>query len=223
MKKLLFILPFSLVLFASSKIYAQKLFIGINSPLMFSYRVFNSSSDWFTKARNSSDFPLIKTGIGLQLEFHFENHFGIETGVNYTSAGYDFNITNFPVGDYMSPTEGYQFPVTREYNFLDVPFMIRYYTDFQKFNFLSGLGIVNRFLLNEGDGSFSYNRRFYNISPIVSIGGQYILKNKHLFKLETFGLIDLFYQPEIQPTSSVSTSVNLFQIGLRICYSIGIH
>ena len=204
MKRLLiFITTFiSLSVLGQDKNPTQKILIGFNFSPDYSSRTLknndgSSSSDLVIKNRNDIEAAKFGYTTGLSVCFNISQLLGIETGVQFSNKGYKTksqDLIYFPPSP-NSPTKA----KTREaYQYIGIPIKAKLSFGKGKVRLLSSLGFMTNFLLNV---KHTINLEYSNgnseketqttttgfkkvdISPMISVGVDYKLNNKIIWKI----------------------------------------
>lgn len=202
-----------------------KLLLGINFSPDYCFRSVNYQ-DGYRQAASFTNKQIPKFGFtsGINLKYNFSKHFGIQFGLQYSSKGYAFDLSDLTFGDMIDPRFGFIYQTQTlfegtpakfvyNYNYLDIPLIVEFIFVKNKIHFITGIGITTNILLSTSETAVSKNingdSKCYtfdmigdynalNISPTISAGVEYRLCNKiNLRAAPTFqyGLIELIDSP----------------------------
>jgi hypothetical protein len=224
----------SLLLFIStcllgSSAFAQsnKLLIGVSVSPDMCYRTLkntdgSSTASMIIDLRNENEQPKLGYSTGVALCYNFSNHWGIETGLQYSTKGEAFVNDNLTFGSsipyygfYSNPLKPAPTKVTfiYNYNYLDIPLRVIFSAGKGKVRFVASAGITTNLLLNATQTSIvKYEEadterktqdqptdyKSLNVSPTLSAGIDWSLSTKFNVRVEPvfrYGLLKIVDAP----------------------------
>ncbi len=191
---------------------ATKISIGYSFSPEYSFRTLkNSGSNNYTdlviNSRNDIEKAKFGYTTGLNINFHFSEMFRFETGFQYSNKGYKTKEQDLVYFQNI-PSDPNKVTMKYSYQYIGIPLQAKFAFGKSKTRFISSAGIVTNFLINVKnsiklvypDGKTEIKSEFstsgfnkIDISPIVSIGVDYKLKDKIHLSVEPtfrFGLIE---------------------------------
>lgn len=216
MKQLLlltFFLPTILLGQETTATKDRKFFIGVNFSPDYCYRNITKndnsiSSEQWTNIKNTEDSiykPTFGYTAGLNIYYQIKKRFSIETGINYSRKGYQTipfpTVYNFNYDPAIATNYFY-------FTYLDFPLRVNFNFLKSKFQIIASAGAVFNYLLQVSIktipetptaifqtqthiSNYAYNK--INISPTVSLGIKYNIKNRLNLRVEPtfrYGLLN---------------------------------
>ncbi len=207
----------------------QKILIGFNFSPDYNYRTLknndgSASGDLVIKKRNDIEVAKFGFTTGLNVYFNFSHLLGLETGIQFSSKGYQTkkqDLIYFPP-DPGSPTNA----ITKySYQYVGIPLKAKFSFGKQKVHLISSFGLLANYLLNVkqsdhyeyADGRIEKKKhtsasdfKKLDISPMISVGIDYSFNQKiHLLAEPTFryGVLE---------TKDAPVTENLWSAGLNV-------
>lgn len=208
MKHLLILFITILSLNASGQTSEQitKISIGFTLSPDYSFRTIKSNDDNSTtrqtiKDRNDREIAKFGYSTGLNITFHFSNHIGLETGVQYANKGYKTKEMDL-IFEQPDPSPPKKATIVYSYQYLGIPIIARFTFGKSKIRFTSGAGIMTNFLINtkntahykyangkteKKSETYAADFKKVNFSPLLSLGVDYKISDKiHVSAEPTF-------------------------------------
>jgi opacity protein-like surface antigen len=157
----------------------------------------SESSDIVIKLNNEREVPKFGFTTGLNVCYNLNSNIGIESGIQYSNKGYQTKIVYGMMG---GPGQFEPIESKFKYNFhcIDIPLKLNFAAGTGNVRFISSLGITTNFFVKEtqilyvynpgstdkssGPSGFDYNN--VNISPTVSVGIDYKIKDGMNLRIE---------------------------------------
>lgn len=208
--------------------------------------LFNNSSenyDFLISNRNNYETPKLGSTNGINLIYNFSKTIGLGSGILISNQGYQSNTMGLlTFGDLIDPRRGSglfessntlpeRVSIIDNLYYLDLPLKLNLTFGSKGFRFITALGITSNFLLrNSQTIKISYtdgtkekstktsleSYRQVNISPMLSIGVEKKIKERHFIRIEPtfrYGLLKIIDTP---------VSARLWSLGLNLSYYFGL-
>lgn len=225
----------------------KKWYLGVNISPDYCFRSLhvcdeNATNESAKAFRNSIETQKFGHTTGIDLNIYVRRKLGIGLGVEYSNKGYSAKMSDLIFGTLIDPRSGFigsnTYEVLKEvrinynYHYLDFPIKVFYIYGNRKIRFISSAGIALNFLLEENsiiikeyeDGSQDKNSSItnndnnrLNISPFLSAGIDWKLKNKNRLRIEPayrYGALGINDDPVASYLWSAGLNVS-FYFGLR--------
>jgi hypothetical protein len=207
----------------------QRFQFGVNFSPDVTYRVLNPivgdpTSSFLVESRNEMEVPKLGVTFGVNMQFHLNRSWSIETSVHYSNMGYSFENSDFIYKDEEDDMLKRIYSVVN-HNFIEIPLKVNYFFGKKDKRFFVSSGIVNNVLINSNERRAEYyqnstnHRKFYfteslsryNVSFLLSSGIDFKLSPTRNFRLEPTFRYALF-------SLSQTNQEQLYNIGLNIGY-----
>jgi hypothetical protein len=227
------LLIFPLISFAQ-KMSEQRFQIGVNFSTDICFRSLSSTdgssiNNVIIDQRNDWEIPKFGFTTGLNVMYTLNNHFSLESGVQYSNKGYQTSFLFLHSGQ-LPPSVPEQVKYIYNYNYLDIPLRLNYVVGKKKIRFISSVGIATNVFLNykqtnvlvyadrteKVQSTQDYDFKRFNLSPTISAGVDYKINDMMSLRLETifrYGVLNIIDAP---------VTAHLFNGGLNISYFIGL-
>jgi len=154
-------------------------------------------SNLLISARNEREIPKFGYTAGINVCYNINSNIGIESGIQYSNKGYQTKnlVAIFGVPGQFEPIES---KFKYDFHCIDIPLKLNFAAGTGNVRFISSLGITTNIFvketqifyvyfpgntdINSGPTGFNYNN--VNISPTVSVGIDYKIKDRMNLRIE---------------------------------------
>jgi len=198
--------------------------VGVNLSPNYCYRSLqnndgSSIGSSIIALRNNNEKAKFGYTAGLDLRYNFSKHIAIETGIQYSNTGYQYDIfaSVLTFSDPIDPRYGFVYPGTGvslpekfvyNYFYLDIPVRFIFIAGEKKIRFSGSVGLITDIFLKAtvtsvgGTSRITYDEPYaykpINISPMISLGFDYRISNKINVSAEPtfrYGLLKIIDEP----------------------------
>ncbi|MBN2668341.1 MAG: outer membrane beta-barrel protein [Bacteroidales bacterium] len=160
------------------------------------------SDTWVSSNRFKYEKHNFSYNVGIQFFYKFNKHLLVETGLKYSSYSYRRHVPkNSPELPSLSGND--ELFTKFNYDFIEVPLLIRYNINMNKFKIYSGLGVLSHILINKSIIGDSDNDFF----SIINV--KLIETNYNLFSLSAVGKLGTSYKVSSNFSVYIETNFNL--------------
>ncbi len=174
--------------------------IGIIASPEYCYRSLSAGSDAnsytqsFIASRNNREIPKVGYTVGVNVMYEISKRISVESGINYSDKGYQFDFSGLTFGDMIDPRFGFIYQTQSvednidtwyyHYTNLDIPFKIVYTFPGKKIRFTASGGFIANIFLDafETIGSSTVKREddFNDVgfSAVAATGAVYNFNNR---------------------------------------------
>ena len=219
---------------ASSTAKSKQIFAGFSFSPDYAYRVLkNNGGDDFApqiiSSRNDMEIGKLGFTAGLDVGMNISRLFRVEAGVQFSNKSYE---TRKQEMYYQQPPPDPLIPLTAKfiynYQYIDVPLKLKLVVGKKRIHFTSVAGVALNFLLNANtrslfeypngstrkqEQSSTYDFKKFNISPLVSLGAEYRVKNNLYIKMEPtfrYGLLKTIDRPVTEYLWSAGLNIGFY-------------
>lgn len=215
----------------------NRILIGVNFSPGMAYRLLsNNDGEEFTGylINSRDDRERLKFGFsfGLSTCFNLTERFAIESGIVYSNRGYGFTLTQSELT--FDPNPGPEVPqkivFAYHLNYIDIPLKFKFFAGQGRVKFVAGVGASLNIFLKESYSSFKiysdkskletgksiveYKR--INVSPIVSAGIDWNIKNNMFLRVEPY------FEFGVLKISDTPVATSLYAGGIGFTYYFGV-
>ena len=210
----------------------KRISIGVNFSPDYDFRTLknndgSSSSDFVIKSRNDIETAKFGYATGLSVNVRFSKILAFETGILYSNKGYRTGEIDlyYPLPDPSSPT---QYKSLYSFHYLDIPLKLNVTTGKGKVKLIASAGLAANFLIKESEtvtqiysngdskkekqsSTSDYNE--FNISPLISLGLEYRLKNSFSIRAEPtfrYGVLKIIDQPVTEYLWNAGLNIGIY-------------
>lgn len=190
----------------------HKFQIGISGSPDICYRTLSNTeggdiADWIIDGRNGREKQRIGYTIGVSAGYRINSLLGLETGVSFSSQGYqaDIMVTT------LNAPQGMEARLVNDAQYIEIPLKANFFFGKKKLGFMCSAGIITGFFLDEtrtikyknsaeADQSV-HSENDYNtvsLSPVISAGVNYRVNDRLNFRVQPtfrYGLIKTHNAP----------------------------
>ncbi len=186
------------------------------------YRFLDGAS-WIVDLRNEREIIKYGNSIGIGLSYNLNSLISIETGIQYTSQGFQTKKITINTRE-PDPVMPNKVKVIDRFNYIGIPIRLYFTKDVKKFSFKSSLGIITNYLIFHeyenidyyDDQTIIYTREDteeYNrlmLTPIISLGSGYQITKSIEIQLEPT------FQYNIMKVQDAPIKTYLWNLGLNM-------
>jgi hypothetical protein len=200
-----------------TKISKRGITIGaiVNPAYCFRYLHVTNGGDiekMIVDSRNEIEKYRIGFSAGANVTFEISKHLSFESGIIYSSKGYQMNLSALNFGDQLDPRYGFTYQTSNTsglnwkyfYNYLVIPIRLDYFSNGRKIQLATSAGFNVNVFLNSyekiGSEKINYNYSYarLGISAFLAAGALYHINNRFHFTLMPnfdYSLTALFNAP----------------------------